>query len=106
MTEPTPKIPEQLRDWRFIRLKPRTKEPLENDWATTANYDYDDPRLQEHLANGGNYGVLGGVYKNADHVILDCDDPYLEKLVREKLPNTFTVRTPSGGAHFYFLVKK
>ena len=60
----------------------------------------DDPRLQEHLKNGGNYGVVGGY----GLVILDADTEEIKHLIEEKLPETFTVQSPgSGGWHCYYL---
>ena len=58
-----------------------------------------DPRLQEHLQRGGNYGVVGGY----GIVILDADTPELQQLIEEKLPPTFTVLSPgSKGNHCYY----
>lgn len=97
-------IPEQLRDCRFILVKPRDKPAIEKGWQTTANYAYDDPRLLNHIANGGNYGVMpaGGV------CILDADrtDRLAELGVLDGLMDTFVVKTgrkDGFGSHFYIL---
>ncbi len=97
-------IPRQLKDWRFILLGYHSKEPIEKDWQNTSNYAYDDSKLLAHLAEGKNYGVLLGRYNKANHIVIDADSPELEKLVREKLPATFSVRTGSGGLHFYYVI--
>ena len=95
----TPRIPSQLHDWQFILVKARSKEAFEKDWPTTANYAHDDPRLLAHLATGGDYGVLAG----PDHVIIETDSGELQRLVEEKLPPTFTQRSPGhGGKHFFY----
>lgn len=95
-------IPEQLRECRFIMVKARDKPAIEKGWQTTANYAYDDPRLLQHIANGGNYGVMpdGGV------CILDADqtDRLMELGVLDRLLETFVVRTgrkDGYGSHFY-----
>lgn len=95
-------IPEQLRECRFILVKARDKPAIEKGWQTTANYAYDDPRLLQHIANGGNYGVMpdGGV------CILDADqtDRLMELGVLDRLLETFVVRTgrkDGYGSHFY-----
>jgi len=46
-------IPEQLRGCRFILVKPKDKPAIERGWQETANYAYDDPRLLQHIAAGG-----------------------------------------------------
>ncbi len=91
-------VPEQLRDWRFVLLKPRSKEAFEKNWQTTANYAFDDPELLGHLENGGNYGVIAG-----EHVIVESDTPELETIVERELPPTFTQRSPGHHSkHFFF----
>ena len=90
-------IPEQLQEWRFILVKSRDKVAFERDWPTTANYAWNDPKLQAHLQGGGNYGVLCG----PDHVVVETDSAELERLVEEQLPPTFTQRSP-GHKHKHF----
>ena len=98
-------IPEQLKNgsFRFILLKPHSKNPLETKWQDGKNYAHDDKRLIEHLANGGNYGVLP-VDGNA--CILDADEfKRLEQLgALDPFTETFTVRTGSEAEryHYYF----
>jgi|TARA_R100000093_G_C1923633_1_gene66445 hypothetical protein len=50
----------QNEKFRFILLKPKNKIPFEKNWQTTVNYKFNDPKLLQHISNGGNYGVLGG----------------------------------------------
>jgi len=85
--------------FRFIKLKPKDKIPIEPAWQSTKNYRWDDPKLEEHLVAGGNYGVLGG-YGNL--VIIDCDTEELVDVVESQLPRTFTVTTGGGGKHYYY----
>lgn len=98
---PTPAIPRQLADCRMIRVAPKEKRAIDPGWQASANYTPDDPHVLDHLANGGNYGVMpaGGV------CILDADDlTGLGRLgVIEPLLPTYTIRTgrESGGAHIY-----
>jgi P4 family phage/plasmid primase-like protien len=94
-----PKIPEQLKGWRFVKVKPHSKVAFEEKWPTTANYAWDDPALLKHIESGGNYGVMGG----PDRLIVDGDVPEIQEAVEKMLPPTFTVRTPGHqGKHFYF----
>lgn len=101
-------IPSQLKNWRFILLKPKSKEPLEDAWTTdeTKQYHYGDSKLAEHLKNGGNYGVLTGIYDGVDHVIIDADTKAIVEVLRAELPRTFEVRTPGGGSHFYYTLDR
>lgn len=100
-------IPKQLqnKDFRFILiatggLSPR-KRPLEVDWQNTNNYPYSDYKLNGYINEGKNYGVVCG-YGNL--AVIDADDPVIARLVETKLPPTFTIRTGSGGVHYYYIV--
>lgn len=94
-------IPEQLRidGIKFVLIEKASKKPFEKDW-TNKEYYWNNTRLLTHLANGGNYGVIGGGEKNL--VILDFDNAVVQDQVCAKLPKTFTVKTGSGLLHKYF----
>lgn len=83
----------------FIRVSKRGKEPIDKSWTTSPLFA-DDPKLQDWLKEGGNYGVIGGF----GLVIVDVDLEELKQTVGEKLPQTFTVQSPgSKGWHLYYL---
>jgi hypothetical protein len=85
------KHPDPREDWK--------KRPVGNDWQHRLMFA-DDPKLQEWLAKGGNYGVVGGY----GLVIADADIPEVKQILEEQLPETFTVESPgSHGWHAYFL---
>lgn len=94
---PDRQIPKQFQnpDFRFVRIPNKSE---------TEGLQWDDPMLQEHLKLGGDVGVIlgfGGLF------CIDADGrPEIEVAVRNKLPATFVVRTPSGGKQFYFVVEK
>lgn len=91
-------IPQQLKDWRFIKLRPQEKIPAEQNWPHRT-YTRDDPNLLEWIERGGNYGVVG----DENHVIIDGDALEVQEAVEKYLPETFTVRTPGHlGKHYYF----
>jgi len=85
---------------RFVKVIPKTKKPFEDDWPTVNNYGWDDPRLQTHIKNGGNYGVMpaGGI------CIVDIDDLEVwDRLgVLRHFEDTFQVKT-GNGLHAYIL---
>ena len=73
----------------FVKVLKNEKRPFEEAWQKPENLmDATDLRLQKWLAEGGNYGVVGGF----GLVIVDVDTDELKQIVREKLPATFTVR--------------
>jgi len=80
--------------------KPVGKAPFEEEWEKK-DYNWDHPKVQENLQKGNNIGIIGG---HGGLVILDIDDPILAKQLEGEL-NTFTIKTGSGGRHFYFIVK-
>lgn len=86
----------------FCKVMKLDKKPFERGWSKKS-YHWNDPSLQSWLAEGGNYGVLGG---QGDLIIFDADE--LERLqelgIIAALPETFCVRTPGrGGLHFYYI---
>jgi len=91
-------IPKQLQnpEFRFVLIRPKDKAPYEMQWQKVRNYHPQHKRLELHK---GNLGIVAG-YGNL--LILDIDDL---KLVEQfdRFTNTFSVKTGSGGRHFYFL---
>jgi len=100
-------IPEQLKNYafRFIRIDMEgpsaRKKPLDIDWQNTNNYAIIDRTLGDWVMFGNNYGVVCG-YGNL--AVIDADDPEIDFLVLNRLPKTFTVRTGSGGKHYYYII--
>lgn len=92
-------IPKQLTNdkYRFVKLKKNDKIPFEKDWQNTANYIHNDPNIMDH---NGNVGIVSG-YGNLR--ILDADDKQFGDEMLKTLPKTLTVRTGSGGLHFYLI---
>lgn len=98
-------IPAQLRntDFRFIKVEKGGKRPIEKDW-THKNYSFCDHRLLDWIAEGGNYGVLGG-YGNL--AIIDFDDEEAMKKVLSDFPLTFTAKSGGRGMpHVYVVLEK
>ena len=89
--------------FRVIPCWHNQKIPRMEDWLNRATYD---PTIV------GNYGVLasGSPYGDGTIVVVDLDnhneeeESGVEFWQRNKLPSdTFTVSTPSGGKHLYFV---
>ncbi|MFZ5801649.1 MAG: bifunctional DNA primase/polymerase [Candidatus Omnitrophota bacterium] len=91
-------IPVQLQrdSFGFVKLKPRSKIPFEQDWQ---NRPYSFRDIESWLTQDANYGVLGG---QGDLVVIDADTAVMSELIQSKLPATFTVKTPRSGHHFYY----
>jgi len=92
-------LPQQLqnREFRFILIKPNTKNPMESAWQQYNNYVYFNSKIRQ----AKNVGALCG---KGGLVVLDIDD---EKYLKEfdKKCNTFSVKTGSGKRHYYFICK-
>ena len=56
-------IPEQLRnmEFRFVKIKPNSKEASEKNWNESYNYKYDEISFKDYLKDANSYGVLGGL---------------------------------------------
>jgi len=89
-------IPEQLQSYsRFIKLKAESKAPKVSPEGPF--YSADDPELESWIQNGGNVGLNLG-----ELVALDVDSDRFRQIAENSLPDTFSVRTGSGGEHRYY----
>jgi len=89
-------IPEQLREYnRLIRLETESKAPTISPEGPF--YRADDDDLQSWIQSGGNVGLNLG-----ELVALDVDSDTFRKTANKLLPETFTVRSGSGGEHRYY----
>jgi len=83
----------------FIRMGKKGKNPIDLGWNTNP-MSHNDMKLQEWLKEGGNYGVVGGF----GIVIVEIDLQDLKAIVKEKLPETYTVESPGHkGWHLYYI---
>ena len=80
----------ESKEWDFLG-----KAPFETAWQKKG-YKFDSPKLLNHKDN---FGVIGG---HGNLRILDIDNKKLAEEFEKKL-NTYTVKTGSGGRHFYFI---
>lgn len=108
MAEPIKFIPEQLwnEEFRFLKIRPRGKEPTGDSvgWQKN-NYQYLDLEFQQHIANGGNYGIIGGF---GNLILIDSDSEEVTEIA-EKMPETFTVKTGSPEAykkHYFYIADR
>ena len=88
------------RGFRIFPLWPGTKKPAINEWQIKATSDLD---LVEKVWSQLDYNI--GILCD-DMIVLDADckggRSGLEDLAALNLPETYTVRTPTGGLHAYF----
>jgi hypothetical protein len=92
-------IPQQLKNARFILVRPRQKNAFQTGWNQYANYAYDDPDLLSHLSRGGNYGVLSwnGI------CTMDIDDFDIFQKTGIILPDSFLIKRGNAHrGHYYF----
>lgn len=98
-------LPKQLqkKEFRFLLIKSKNKEPIESRWESDNNYCYDNKKLLSHINNGGNYGIIGG-YGNL--IIIDADSKEVTNIC-ETLPETFTVQSSKEyKKHYYYITEK
>lgn len=79
----------QKNNLSFVKVGRRSKAAIESGWNKTANYKFNDPELLQHLKNGNNYGLMGGV---GNIVIIDCDTKEITRAVKEGLPPPLPVK--------------
>jgi hypothetical protein len=89
-------IPDQLVGTeRFIEIEPESKAPRFSPEGPF--FAANDSELQEWIENGGNVGLNLG-----ELVALDVDSGLFRGLANEHLLPTFSVRSGSGGEHWYY----
>lgn len=95
-------VPKELQksEFRFCLVQKSHKNPFEQEWQSKNNYAYDNDILKNHINDSGNFGIIGG-YGNL--LIIDFDNKEFEEKYAPYLPETFTVKTGSGGTHLYYL---
>src|SRR3989344_5368432 len=93
-------IPNQLKNenCRFVMLKDNLKRPLDIEWTTTNNFNWDSEEIQQHIQKGCNMGFLCG---SDDIYVIDIDDKSLLNEFLEIVGETMVVETPKG-FHIYF----
>ena len=90
------RIPVQLQnpEFGFLKVFPREKTPVEKAWQLHL-YGYGDPSFQNHIRNGGNYGVSS---RNGLAVFVDADTMEIQDALDEKW---FTFRYSTGTVGHY-----
>mgnify|MGYP002760252099 FL=1 len=83
---------------RLIKVRSRDKRPTES--TKGPYYGIGDSELLDHCENGGNLGLV--LNDSNDLVVLDSDSVKFSNRVEKLLPETLTVRSGSGGKHYYF----
>ncbi len=96
-------IPKHIKDFMFVRVKPKSKVPFDRDWARDPGAHFTSDQIRPWIEQGNNYGVLTG--PDSGVAVVDCDDPLYVKLFAERLPETFSVCSSVGKRHFYFKVE-
>jgi len=92
-------IPNKLKNklLRFCRVKKGTKKPFEQDWTKKPYFYQEIEKFEDE-----NYGVLCGY---GDLAVIDCDNKLLQNAIEQLLPETYKVKTGSGGTHNYYFIK-
>ena len=85
---------------KFVKIMKGTKRPFEKDWVNKA-YSWEE--VQEHIQANQNYGVQCGY---GGLIVIDSDTPELQAAVEKYLPETFRVKTGSGGCHDYYICEE
>lgn len=95
-------IPDRMQDYRLIPLRPNTKIAAVT-WKNDTQYNmYDYPQATGYAIDTERSGLI----------VIDCDvkqeesgvDAYLNLSIEEsgEMPSTLSVKSPSGGLHFYY----
>lgn len=90
-------------DLRFIKVKPRSKQPAEIEWQSGNNYSANDPRLIQWIQSGNNWGYF--LRDDTSLCVLDADSPNaLEDLIRF-IGSSLTVQSGRDGKGYHILFR-
>lgn len=98
--------------WAVFPLTPNSKTPALKNWQTAGTCDPTAIRFWETQYPNCNYGFVPAT---ANRIVIDIDAHNAEKDGRKSLadwerkngktlPKTYTVTTPNGGLHLYYIV--
>jgi hypothetical protein len=87
-------IPVRLRPEPLLRVRPRSKNPVDDSRAVESLNS-----IEQWVAGGGNAAIA---LAETDVVVVDVDTRPVAWAVMEVLPDTFTVETGSGWYHCYY----
>jgi hypothetical protein len=87
-------IPTRLLSEPLLRVKPRSKDPVDDAYAVESVGD-----IEQWVAGGGNAAIA---LAETDVVVVDVDTRPVAWAAIELLPETFTVETGSGWYHLYY----
>ncbi len=83
--------------FRYIKLLPARKEPMERGWTTERNYAFSSPEIEEWVRKGGNYGLF---CPNGDCCFVDADTREIQNKLDKEL-STYWYSTGREGHRQY-----
>ncbi len=94
------RFPWQLEDCELILLRYGSKRPVHKWQDHTGGKRFRATSETKKLIETGQFNYA--VYCGNGLIVIDADEPVLRKAIEKDLPETFTVKTGSGGRHYYF----
>jgi len=98
-------IPKHLQnpEFKFFLIQKNGKLPIEKGWNSYNSYNFFEWKLNNHIFEGGNYGIVTG---EGNLIVLDFDSREYYEKVCYSLPPTFTVLSATRKLpHLYYLLK-
>ncbi|MGC8516240.1 MAG: bifunctional DNA primase/polymerase, partial [Thermoplasmata archaeon] len=92
-----PKVFDDLH-FRFLKVRERGKEALEQGWQSARNYAYGNGEILNWVLQGGNYGVM---CPSGFCCFVDADSQEIQEDLENELPKTFRYSTGKEG-HFQY----
>lgn len=83
--------------FRCLKILPRRKNPLEREWTTANNYQFNSQEIENWVRNGGNYGIF---CPNGDCCFVDADVNEIQKVLDTAMP-TYWYSTGREGHRQY-----
>jgi hypothetical protein len=82
-----------------LKVKTHSKEAMEKNWQSTANYGFSSKEIRSWILNGGNYGIT---CPSGFCCCIDADTLEIRDALDNSLPQTFRWSTGREG-HFQYI---
>jgi hypothetical protein len=87
--------------FRALKVRPKSKEPLERGWTSTNNYAFNSKEIDKWIIQNGNYGIF---CPDGSCCFVDADTLEIQKILDEKLPSLWYSTGRKGHRQYVYAI--